>query len=56
MSIRGRTQAVYIPDELRRAVAAGLRRHKDLMALIERIARADTEGFRRRARRYRKRS
>lgn len=56
VSIRGRTQAVYIPDELRRAVAAGLRRHKDLMALIERIARADTEGLRRRARRYRKRS
>jgi hypothetical protein len=55
VSIRGRTQAVYIPDDLRRGVVAGLRRHKDLMALLERIARADTEGLRHRARRYRKR-
>ena len=56
LSIRGRTQAVYIPDDLRREVAAGLRRHKDLMGLLERIARADTEGLRQRARRYTKRA
>jgi hypothetical protein len=56
VSIRGRTQAVYIPDDLRRAVAAGLRRHRDLMGLLESIARADTEGLRQRARRYTKRT
>jgi hypothetical protein len=56
VSIRGRTQAVYIPDDLRAAVAAGLRRHKDLMGLVERIAKADTEALRQRARRYRKRA
>ena len=56
VSIRGRTQAVYIPDTLRRAVAAGLRRHRDLLGLLERIARADTKGLRQRARRYKKRA
>ena len=56
VSIRGRTQAVYIPDDLRREVAAGLRRHKDLMGLLESIARVDTEGLRKRARRYTKRA
>ena len=56
VSIKGRTQAVYIPDDLCREVATGLRRHTDLMGLLERIARADTEGLRRRARRYRKRA
>lgn len=56
LSIRGKTQAVYIPDNLRQEVAAGLRRHKNLLALLERIASADTEALRRRARRYRRRS
>jgi len=55
VSLRGKTQAVYIPDDLRGAVAAGLRRHKDLIELLERIAKADTEALRQRARRYRKR-
>jgi hypothetical protein len=55
VSIQGRTQAVYIPDTLRRAVAAGLRRHRNLLALLERIASADTGALRQRARRYKKR-
>jgi hypothetical protein len=56
VSLRGKTHAVYIPDDLRGAVAAGLRRHKDLVGLLERIAKADTEALRRRARRYKKRA
>ncbi len=55
LSIRGKTQAVYIPDSLRREVAVGLGRHKNLLALLERIASADTEALRQRARRYRRR-
>ena len=56
VSLRGKTHAVYIPDDLRGAVAAGLRRHKELVGLLERIAKADTEALRRRARRYKKRA
>jgi hypothetical protein len=56
LSVRGKTQAVYIPDSLRREVAAALRRHRNLLALLERIARADTAALRQRARRYKRRS
>jgi hypothetical protein len=56
VSLRGKTRAVYIPDDLRREVAAGLRRHKELVGLLERIAKADTEALRQRARRYKKRA
>lgn len=55
LSIRGKTQAVYLPDSLRREVAAGLRRHRNLLALLERIASEDTGALRQRARRYKKR-
>jgi len=55
LSVAGRTQVVYLPDDLRAEVAAGLRRHRDLMGLLERIAQADTQVLRRRARRYKKR-
>jgi hypothetical protein len=55
MSVEGKTQVVYIPDELRREVEAGVRRHDDLITLIERISRADTSKLRTRARRNRKR-
>lgn len=55
LSVAGRTQVVYIPDDLRRQVAAGLRKHQDLLGLLERIAQADTQALRQRARRYRKR-
>ena len=55
VSIGGKTRVVYLPDALRREVAAGQRRHNDMMSLLERIARADTQGLRQRARRYRKR-
>jgi len=54
VSVGGSTRVVYLSDELRREVAAGLRRHNDLMSLLEKIARADTEGLRQRARRYRR--
>jgi hypothetical protein len=55
LSIHGKTQAVYIPDSLRGEVAAGLRRHRNLLALLERIASVDTGALRQRARRYKKR-
>lgn len=55
MSVEGKTQAVYIPDELRREVEAGLRRHDDLIKLIERISKADTSKLRTCARRNKKR-
>ncbi len=55
MSVEGKTQVVYIPDELRREVEAGLRRHDDLLALIEQISKADTSKLRTRARRNKKR-
>lgn len=55
LSVAGRTEVVYIPDDLRQEVAAGLRRHKDLIRLLERIAKADTQALRKRARRYKKR-
>ena len=55
LSMRGKTQAVYIPDSLHREVAAGLRRHRNLLALLERIASADTGTLRQRARRYKRR-
>ena len=55
VSLGGRTHAVYLSEDLRREVAAGLRRHKDLVGLLEKIAKADTEALRHRARRYRKR-
>ncbi len=55
LSVAGKTQVVYIPDDLRQELAAGLRRHKDLTALLERIAQADTQVLRQRARRYKKR-
>ncbi len=55
MSVEGKTQVVYIPDELRREVAAGLRRHEYLSKLIERISKADTKKLRTRARRNKKR-
>lgn len=55
VSVEGKTQVVYIPDELRREVAAGLRRHEQLAKLIERISQADTRKLRRRARRSKKR-
>jgi len=55
VSVEGKTQAVYIPDELRREVAAGLRRHEELSTLLERISKADTQKLRTRARRYKKR-
>jgi len=55
VSMEGKTQVVYIPDELRREVAAGLRRHEELHKLIERISKADTKKLRTRARRNKKR-
>lgn len=55
LSVAGKTRVVYIPDDLRQEVAAGLRRHKDLTALLERICEVDTEALRQRARRYKKR-
>ena len=55
VSVEGKTQVVYIPDELRREVAAGLRRHEALNKLIERITKADTKRLRTRARRNKKR-
>jgi hypothetical protein len=55
MSVEGKTQVVYISDELRREVAAGLRRHEELRKLIERISKADTKKLRMRARRNKKR-
>lgn len=55
LSIRGKTQAVYIPDRLQGEVAAGLRRHRNLLALLERIASADTVTLRKHARRYKRR-
>jgi hypothetical protein len=55
VSLGGRTHAVYLSEDLRKEVAAGLRRHKDLVGLLEKIAKADTEALRHRARRYRKR-
>lgn len=56
VSVEGKTQVVYIPDELRREVAAGLRRHEELSKLIERISKADTKKLRTRARRTKKRT
>jgi hypothetical protein len=55
VSVGGKTRVVYLPEHLRREVAAGLRRHKDLVGLLEKIAKADTEALRHRARRYKKR-
>ncbi len=55
VSVEGKTQVVYIPDELRREVAAGLRRHEELSRLIERISKANTKKLRTRARRNKKR-
>ncbi len=55
VSVEGKTQVVYIPDELRREVAAGLRRHEELRKLIEQISKADTKKLRTRARRNKKR-
>jgi len=55
LSVSGKTQVVYIPDGLRQGLAAGLRRYKDLAALLERIAQTDTRTLRQRARRYKKR-
>ncbi len=55
MSMEGKTQVVYIPDELRREVETGLRRYKELRKLIERICKADTKKLRTRARRNKKR-
>ena len=55
LSVAGKTQVVYLPDDLRREVAADLRRHQGLMALLERIAQADTRVLRHRARRYKQR-
>lgn len=55
MSVEGKTQVVYIADELRREVEAGLGRHDDLIKLIERISKADTSTLRTRARRNKKR-
>ncbi len=54
-SVEGKTQVVYIPNELRREVAAGLRRHAELRKLIERISKADAKKLRTRARRNKKR-
>jgi len=54
VSVEGKTQVVYIPDELRREVAAGVRRHEELSKLIERISKADTKKLRTRARRNKK--
>ena len=56
VSVEGKTQVVYIPDELRREVAAGLRRHEQLSELIEQISKADTKKLRTRARRNKKRT
>ena len=56
VSVEGKTQVVYIPDEMRREVAAGLRRHEELGKLIERICKADTRKLRTRARRNKKRT
>jgi len=55
VSVAGKTQVVYIPNDLRRDVAAGLRRHKELRKLIERISKADTKKLRTRARRHKTR-
>jgi len=55
VSVEGKTQVVYIPDELRQEVAAGLRRHEDLSKLIGKISKADTQKLRTRARRNKKR-
>ena len=55
LSVEGETKVVYIPDGLRREVAEGLKRHKDLTRLMELIAKSDTEALRKRARRYKKR-
>ncbi len=55
VSVGGKTQAVYIPNELRREVTAGLRRHEDMIELLERISKADTGRLRKRARRYKNR-
>ena len=55
VSVEGKTQVVYISDELRPEVAAGIERHKELCKLIERISKAETEKLRRHARRYNKR-
>jgi len=54
-SVEGKTQVVYIPNELRREVAAGLRRHAELRKLIEQISKADARKLRTRARRNKKR-
>ena len=54
VSVGGKTQVVYIPNKLRQEVAAGLRRHKDLGKLLERISKADTGMLRKRARRYKR--
>lgn len=54
VSVEGKTQVVYISDELRRKVAAGVRRHEELSKLIERISKADTKKLRMRARRNKK--
>lgn len=55
VSVEGKTQVVYIPDELRQEVATGLRRHEDLSKLIGKINKADTQKLRTRARRNKKR-
>jgi len=55
VSVEGKTQVVYIPNELRQEVAAGLRRHEELSKLIERISKADTKMLRTHARRNKKR-
>ena len=55
LSMEGETKVVYIPDRLRREVAAGLKRYKDLTRLLELIAKTDTEALRKQARRYKKR-
>lgn len=54
LSVGGKTEVVYIPDELRHEVAAGLRRHDELESLLERIAKADIVVLRKRSRRYRR--
>lgn len=55
LSLKGKTRVVYIPDELGAEVAAGLKRHKNLSRVLERIAQADTSKLRKRARRYKRR-
>jgi len=54
-SRNGKTQVVYIPDELCSEVAAGLKHHKELSRLLDQIAQADSLRLRERARRYKKR-